>query len=81
MRNVYHNLNLQLSRLIALYLIVFVGYIYVPETFVSLRHIMSMSLLLLLGVTILGALLSLFPKQDKDLISRKVEKHAQTGKR
>ncbi len=56
MRNVYHNLNLQFPRLIVLYLLVYILYIYTPTDFELFRSVLSFGMFAILLTTIIAAI-------------------------
>jgi hypothetical protein len=61
MRNVYRYLDLRLSRLVPLYLVVYVFYLYLPIEFEYLRPAISHGLLGLLIITTLAAITKIMP--------------------
>lgn len=65
MRHVYNRLNLHLSRLIVLYLLMYVLYIYTPAELVLVRQITSYGLLVALITTIIAAVSLIFAPRPK----------------
>ncbi|MFI5240258.1 MAG: hypothetical protein ACHQUB_00930 [Candidatus Saccharimonadia bacterium] len=68
MKNVYQYINFRLITLTGLYVGLFFIYVNTPNTYIELRHNLSIGMLVILIVTSLVALTTLVPHQKSKLV-------------